>query len=232
MASVLFLPRAPQAVVFDMDGLILDTEVLYRDAFMAVAAEHDLDLPLSVFLSLIGLPRESSHAILRGHFGASFALEPLLDVVRERFRDMAATGLRLKPGVVELLDLLDEMALPRAIATSSGHEAVHHHLTMLGVFERFPTVIARGDYDRGKPDPQPFLKAAHALGMDPALCVALEDSSNGVMAASGAGMMTIMVPDLIEPTDRLRALALHVARDLHEVRGMISTRLAGGPRKA
>jgi len=221
------LPRAPEAVVFDMDGLILDTEVLYRDAFMAVAAERGLDLPLPVFLSLIGLPPDASRAILRGHFGAAFALEPLLDVVRARFRASAATDLRLKPGVVELLDLLDEMALPRAIATSSTHEAAHHHLSMLGVLDRFPVVIARESYDRGKPDPQPFLKAAEALGIEAGSCLALEDSANGVMAASGAGMMTVMVPDLVAPTERLRALALHVASDLHEVRGMIAARRAG-----
>lgn len=218
------LPRAPLAVVFDMDGLLLDTEVLYREAFMATVAEHGLDVPLPVFLSLIGLPQVSSHAILRNHFGAAFDLETFLDGARARFREAAATGLRLKPGVVELLDHLDALGLPRAIATSSPHESVQHHLGHLGVLGRFHAVVARGDYERGKPDPQPFLMAADALGMIPETCLALEDSANGVTAASGAGMMTIMVPDLIEPTDALRALALHVANDLHEVRGMLGLR--------
>ena len=215
------LPRAPEAVVFDMDGLILDTEALYRDAFMAVAAERGLDFPLAVFLSLIGLPLDRSRAILVGHFGELFALEELLDLVRAEFRRLAETGLRLKPGVVELLDLLDDLDLPRAVATSSGHEAVEHHLGRLGVLDRFHAVIARGDYERGKPDPEPFLMAAKALGISAERCLALEDSANGVMAASGAGMMTIMVPDLIEPTEELRRLALHVAGDLHEVREIV-----------
>ena len=219
--TTFLLPRAPEAVVFDMDGLILDTEALYRDAFMAVAAERGLDFPLPVFLSLIGLPLDRSRPILVGHFGELFALEELLDAVRAEFRRLAETDLRLKPGVVELLDLLDDLGLPRAVATSSGHEAVEHHLGGLGVRDRFQAVIARGDYARGKPDPEPFLMAARTLGVAPERCLALEDSANGVMAAAGACMMTIMVPDLIEPTPELRRLALHVAGDLHEVREIV-----------
>lgn len=219
--EVFRFPHRLHAVVFDMDGLILDTEVLYRDAFMAVAEERGLEMPLSVFLSLIGLPVDRSRPILVGHFGELFALDELLDAVRARFRLLAETRLRLKPGVVELLDLLDRLGLPRAIATSSPHDSVEHHLGAHGILHRFDKVIARGDYERGKPDPQPFLMAAAALGIAPESCVALEDSANGVTAASGAGMMTIMVPDLIEPTEALRALCVHVAGDLHEVTGLL-----------
>ena len=90
--------------------------------------------------------------------------------------------------------------------------------------------MARGDYARGKPAPDPFLKAAERLGVASELCVALEDSHNGVRAASAAGMMTVMVPDLLEPTDEIRSLCVHVAADLHDVGEVISAVLdRGGP---
>jgi beta-phosphoglucomutase-like phosphatase (HAD superfamily) len=87
--------------------------------------------------------------------------------------------------------------------------------------ERFQEIVGQGDYERGKPAPDPFLKAAERLGVKPGLCLALEDSHNGIRSASSAGMMTIMVPDLLEPTDEIRGLCACVVRDLHEVRSLI-----------
>jgi beta-phosphoglucomutase-like phosphatase (HAD superfamily) len=86
---------------------------------------------------------------------------------------------------------------------------------------RFAEIVGHGDYKRGKPAPDPFLKAAKRPGVEPYLCLALEDSHNGVRAASSAGMMTIMVPDLLGPTDEIRGLCTFVVRDLHEVRSLI-----------
>jgi HAD superfamily hydrolase (TIGR01509 family) len=119
--------------------------------------------------------------------------------------------------VIELLTLLDELALPRAIATSSHHEHARHHLAAFDLSRRFHAVVAHGDYVRGKPHPDPFLKAAERLGVEPALCLALEDSWHGVRAASAAGMMTVMVPDLMIATPEMKALCAHIAADLHEV---------------
>jgi beta-phosphoglucomutase-like phosphatase (HAD superfamily) len=138
---------------------------------------------------------------------------------------VAKLQLRVKAGVVELLDFPDGTGLPRAIATSSRHEDVMRHLAARGLLGRFNTIIARGDYPRGKPDPDPFLKAAERLGVDPELCVALEDSHNGVRAASGAGMMTIMVPDLLPPTREMEELCVCIVQDLHEVRTLIGPHL-------
>jgi beta-phosphoglucomutase-like phosphatase (HAD superfamily) len=87
--------------------------------------------------------------------------------------------------------------------------------------DRFDQIICRGDYENGKPAPDPFLKAAERLGVEPRSCLALEDSHVGVRSAAAAGMMTVMVPDLLEPTEELRALCVLVARDLHQVRDLI-----------
>jgi HAD superfamily hydrolase (TIGR01509 family) len=119
------------------------------------------------------------------------------------------------------VDTWADLRLPRAIATSSPHYRVHHHLTAHDLAGRFQTIVGHRDYAASKPAPDPFLKAPELLGIEPALCLALEDSHNGVRSASSAGMTTIMVPDLLEPTEEMRGLCTFVARDLHEVRRLI-----------
>ena len=215
------LPRMPRAVVFDMDGLLCDTEVMYRDAMMATAREHGHEIPLSLFQSMIGLPGPSSDQKVLDHFGPDFPIVKFNDRIREHADQACKVGIALKPGVRELLDHLDELGLPRAIATSSSHRAVEAHLGHSGIIPRFHAVVARGDYERGKPFPDPFLAAARRLEVDPDHCLALEDSHNGVRAASSAGMMTIMVPDLLEPTDEIESLCVHLAHDLHEVEALL-----------
>lgn len=215
------LPRAPLAVVFDMDGLLCDTEVVYRDAMIAVAAEHGHDMPLALFKSMIGLPGSSGDRKVLDHFGDGFPIESFNTRVRDHVDAACAAGVALKAGVVELLDHLDELGLPRAIATSSSHRSVQSHLGHSGIIPRFNAVVAREDYVLGKPNPDPFLTAAARLGIAPELCLALEDSHNGVRAASAAGMMTIMVPDLLDPTQEMHDLCVRIARDLHEVEALI-----------
>jgi len=211
------LPRRPAAVIFDMDGLIFDTERLYRDAMTAAAVTHGGELPLSVFTSMIGGTGESTLRILGEHFGPGFDLDAYMVQTWKHFHEMAEADLALKAGVTELLDLLDRRGLPRAIATSSRREIVDHHLGAHDLAGRFDAIVAQGDYVRGKPHPDPYLEAARRLGIAPELCLALEDSHNGVRAASSAGMMTIMVPDLLDPTEEMETLCVRIAHDLHEV---------------
>ena len=201
-----------------MDGLLFDTETLYSEAILTAAAEVGCAMSRDVFLQLIGRSREVNHRFLLEHYGADYPLEALIAAWGRHFRGLAAAGLPLKPGAAELLDLLDELRLPRAIATSSTHATVRGHLVSHGLTDRFHDVVARGDYANGKPAPDPFLKAAERLGVAPALCLALEDSHNGVRSASAAGMMAVMVPDLIPATDEIHGLCALVVDDLHAIR--------------
>jgi HAD superfamily hydrolase (TIGR01509 family) len=215
------LPRKVRAVVFDMDGLLFDTEVLYRDVVMATAREAGHDLPLDFYLSTVGTPLQGTRDLFLRRYGADFAFDAFWAKTTQRYARTVETELRLKAGVIELLALLDELALPRAIATSSHHEHARHHLAAFDLSDRFHAVVAHGDYARGKPHPEPFLKAAERLGVAPAHCLALEDSWHGVRAASSAGMMTIMVPDLMRATPEMEGLCAHIAADLHEVCGLM-----------
>ena len=215
------LPREVRAVVFDMDGLLFDSETVYRDAMIATAAALGVEMPPSLFLRLVGLPWAANIPMLLDHYGPSFDPEGFRREATRRFHLVADAGIGLKAGVVEILDALDRLDLPRAVATSSMHPTVQHHLGQHGLLGRFQALVAQGDYARGKPAPDPFLAAAERLGVAPADCLALEDSHSGVRAAHAAGMMTIMVPDLLDPTEEMRTLCVRIARDLHEVRALL-----------
>jgi HAD superfamily hydrolase (TIGR01509 family) len=214
----MILPRPIQAVVFDMDGLLFDTEKLHARAALTAAKEVGCRLDIEVFRLLIGTTE--ARQILLAHYGDSYPFDELRIAWGRQFRRLAEAGLELKAGAVELLGLLDELGLPRAIATSSSHATVRSHLAVHGLAQRFHIIVARGDYIASKPAPDSFLKAAEQLAVDPQWCLALEDSHNGIRAASAAGMMTVMVPDLIEPTDEIQRLCL-VVPSLHDVRKLI-----------
>jgi HAD superfamily hydrolase (TIGR01509 family) len=217
------LPRPVRAVVFDMDGLLVDSEVVYCEALTAQCAAMGHELPVEVLKRMIGHTWAGSSVVLRDHFGPGFDTDRLRDGSVERFYRLAEAEIALKAGVLEILDHLDQAALPRAICTSSRRVDVEHHLSAHGLAERFHAVLAQGDYPRPKPNPDPYLKAAEALGVPPEDCLALEDSHNGVRAAAGAGMLTIMVPDLLDATEEMQGLCVRIARDLHEVRELLQT---------
>jgi HAD superfamily hydrolase (TIGR01509 family) len=216
-------PRTIRAVVFDMDGLLIDSETLVYEGMRRAVGGMGLDLPMSVFTKMIGLPLGDSFDMLKAHYGLDFDLDRFLVEERREIEALFAEGVVLKAGVVELLDALDDLGLLYAIATSSSRGSVEAHIGGHGLLARFKAVVAREDVRRHKPNPDPFLAAAKALGVDPADCLALEDSHNGVRAAHAAGMMTIMVPDLLDATEEMAEKTLHIVESLHEVRALLSS---------
>jgi len=207
--------------VFDMDGLLVDSEVMVREVMYEVTRQRGLTLPEEVFLRMVGLPGASSRLVAVDHFGDAFDYEAWNTDVWAMAHGRIDDGVPIKAGAAELLDLLDGLNIPRAVATSSGHPTVARQLTPVGLFHRFQTVVAHGDYARGKPNPDPFLVAAARLGVEPRDCLALEDSHNGVRAAHAAGMMTVMVPDLLQATDEMRGLCVAIASSLLDVRNLL-----------
>ncbi|MBI1199401.1 MAG: HAD-IA family hydrolase [Phenylobacterium sp.] len=216
------LPRPVKAVVFDMDGLLVDTEVVVFRAMGRAAGGFGGELPFDTFKRMVGLQHAASDRIVMEHFGDGFDLDSWNAAVSAHFREELAAGIALKAGVLEILDHLDAVGMPRAIATSSNLESVHASLGPHSLVDRFHALITRDVQTMGKPNPEPFLKAASALGVDPAACLALEDSHNGVRAAAAAGMMTVMVPDMLDPTEEMQTLCVRIARDLHEVRDLLA----------
>ena len=225
LVDAMNLPRKVKAVVFDMDGLLVDTEtVIYRA--MQRASEGIGELPFSTFQKMVGLQDAASDQIVVDHFGEGFDLEAWSKLVTLHAHEELAAGVALKAGVVEIVDFLGQSGLPCAIATSSSLASVERNLRPHSLVDRFQALITRDVQTRGKPHPEPFLKAAEALGVAPGDCLALEDSYNGVRAASSAGMMTIMVPDMLDPTEEMQTLCVRIARDLHEVRELLAAQSA------
>jgi len=205
-----------------MDGVLFDTERLYERAAMAAAAEFGIAMTSAFFRSTIGSPWPAVRARIVEQYGATIDADDLGAASGRHFKALIEAEHLLKPGVAELIDLLDRLGLPKAIATSSSRATVEQHLRKYRLNGRFQHIVAHGEYERHKPHPEPYLKAAAGLAVAPEACLALEDSHHGVRSASSAGMMTVMVPDLLPATDEIAALCLHVVADLHEVRRLIS----------
>lgn len=194
------LSRPPAAVLFDMDGLLLDSERVALGIMSACASELGLAWNLEVGLRIIGRNVDDSNRILREHYGNDARLDALPAAFRARYdRHIDDHAIPHKPGVTELLDLLDAHGIARAVATSTQRERAARKLERNGLLRRFDALVGGDEVARGKPAPDIFLAAARALDVQPSACLVLEDSNSGARAGLAANMAVVMVPDLLEP---------------------------------
>lgn len=216
----------PQAVLLDMDGLLIDSERVLLDCWQAATADMRLDVDQAFWLSMVGLHERTCNEMLRERLGDRDAA-----ALRERCHALygvrVEAGLPLKPGVHELLDLLDRHATPRALVTSTRRDRAVQKLETTGLRPRFGTIVTGSDIEHPKPAPDIYLLAAQQLGVEPSRCVVLEDSAPGVQAALAAGATPIQVPDLVEPGAGGAAPRHRVVRSLHEARLLIEAAFAG-----
>jgi HAD superfamily hydrolase (TIGR01509 family) len=213
------------AVIFDMDGLIFDTERPIRRVMLDAAIAVGFEMSEAFYQTMIGVPAAECDALVTAHFGSAFPLEAFNEARRSGIARALDAGVSIKPGAAELIRELFGRDMPLGLATSSGRDYTEHHLGLANLRRFFTVVATRTDVSRGKPYPDLFLKAAGDLQVAPQRCLVLEDSHNGVRAAHAAGCLPIMVPDLLEPTVEMRGLCVAIARDLHEVRAMFDGKL-------
>ncbi len=213
-----------QAVILDMDGLMIDTESIYKRAWQNAAAEFGYILDDGFYWTLIGQPNPACEAAVLDRFGLQFPLAEFRIRWAELWQaDVVKSGIPTKSGLAELLSFLDEHRLPTAVATSSDREYATLSLRQAGLGERFSEIVTGDQVVNGKPAPDIYLEAAHRLGVSPQYCVAIEDSDAGVLAASAAGMITLMVPDLKAPSAQARSAAFSVLVSLSDVRDQIAS---------
>jgi HAD superfamily hydrolase (TIGR01509 family) len=207
-----------KAVIFDMDGLMFDTERVAGIGMIEALAAQGLAADESFFIKLLGLNTESTRAALTQAFGdrVNFpAAMAGMDGYLERY--VTEHGTPVKPGLLALLERLGERKLPCAVASGSPMPRILRNLEMAGLTGRFDAIVAADDVPRGKPAPDVFLAAAKALGIEPARCMVLEDSAAGVEAGKRAGMKTVMVPDLHAPDETDRNGLYALAQSLYDV---------------
>jgi HAD superfamily hydrolase (TIGR01509 family) len=214
-----------KAVICDLDGLLFDSERRTRAAWQAAMRSLGHELDDVFYTTLIG----RKIAISEGMVAERFSVD--VTTFRERWRAehhhlVNSEPVPPRPGALELVGWLKERSIPRAIATSSIRSDAER--TLGSVMDRFHAIITGDQVTKGKPDPEIYLRAASALGIDPRECAALEDSEPGIHAAHAAGMRAMMVPDLKQPSDAVRAIAHGIYPSLTDARQELQ-RLMGHP---
>ena len=210
-----------QGVIFDMDGVLVDTEPIWDSIWPECCRQMGLPLPPdSFYTGGRGMSGEVYANYVHSFFPQVDARE-LVDTLMQMGKERFAQGVPLKPGVRELLDYLRAQKLPCAIASSSSHSIIEGNLRCTGLADYFDVIVSGQDVTLTKPNPAIFLLAAERLGVDIRHCLILEDSLNGVRAGHAAGAVTVMVPDMIPPNDEIAQLYTCCCTNLLEVKAML-----------
>lgn len=192
------------AVIFDMDGVLIDTEKHYNAAWCQAATEAGFPFTREHALLLRSCEAKEGEKLMQGIFGPSFDYYAIRERRRELVRErLAQYGLEKKPGVEETLRFLRAKGIKTAVATATALDITKSHLTTIGVCDLFDSIVSAKNVAHGKPEPDVYLYACEQIGERPQDCMAVEDSLNGILAAYRAGLRTVMVPDLTQPDEEL-----------------------------
>ena len=203
-----------KAVLFDMDGLLIDSERQFFKSFLETCTEFELPNMQQVFYDCIGLRSVDSSIVLQKALGPLVDLNAFNAAWGDRAEQQRAKGIPLKSGAHELLSLLKDAGRPCVVATSTRTAHAQQHLQKAGIYDLITHVVGGDQVAKGKPEPEIYLKAAATAGFNAENCAAFEDSDPGTLAAVRSGATTVQVPDLKPPSQKTLALGHVVAHDL------------------
>lgn len=208
-----------EAVVFDMDGILFDTERLVSECWNEVAVKMQIKDLDAILKACIGLNKKATRALFLEKLGHAFDFNQFDKMAHDAFiNKVKREGLPIKTGVYELLDYLKQVGFKIGLASSTSVAGVRSHLKEAKIEDYFQVIVGGDMVTNGKPDPEIYLRACRELGVVSENAIAIEDSHNGIRAAHAAGMKTVMVPDLMPLTEEIEPLLYQNMESLLKVR--------------
>lgn len=213
---------AVKGVLFDMDGIVLDTEKLYTHFWQEAAQYFGYPMTYEMGLGMRSLSKEAGERQLKAYLGDDVDYQ----MVRNKRIEMMSAfieehGVETKPGIQELMVFLREKGIKTAIATSSPLERAEKYLLQVGLLDNFDEIVSGHMVEHGKPAPDIYFFAAAKLGLHPEECLVLEDSPTGLLAANRAGCIPVMIPDQDQPDEKVKELVYAVAENLLSIKELL-----------
>lgn len=198
----------PEAVVFDMDGIMFDSERIVQYSFNKAGEEMGYGLLGDENICFtLGMNRAGRKAYFKEKYGQDFPYDAFQKRYSGIYKEyVERNGLPVKPGLYEILEVLEKQGIPAAVATSSSRENALENLRRAGILEKFQAVITGDMVRAAKPDPEIYQKACESLNIEPGKAMALEDAPKGIMAAKRAGMYAVFIPDILEDMEKFPVL--------------------------
>ncbi len=218
-------PQCIRGAVFDMDGLLLDTERVVSEAWDEAARRVGFDDVAYAKISCLGCNEASTMAFFQRNYGEEFDYQTFRSLTRQLAHAVLDVHVPVKEGAAEILRMLKEQGVSLAVASSTREVTVRDQLDRAGLLDYFDAVITGDMVTNGKPHPEIFLKAAAALGLEPQECIAFEDSKNGIRSAYRAGMYPILIPDLVPPGTETRTLSWRIFATLRAAAAVLPKQL-------